>query len=56
MDAFCIYADEYRPKQPKNTPLFRLLDTHYKEFRNGIIKIIDMQDCILHEWFMMRPV
>jgi len=32
--AFCVYPDEYRPGQPKKTPLFRLLDTHYEEFRN----------------------
>ena len=34
MGAFCVYPDEYRPRQPKNTPLFRLLDTHYEEFRD----------------------
>jgi hypothetical protein len=32
--AFCVYPDEYRPKQPKITSLFKLLDIHYKEFRN----------------------
>ena len=32
--AFCVYPDEYRPRRPKSTPLFRLLDTHYEEFRD----------------------
>ncbi len=32
--ACCVYPDEYKPGQPKNTPLFRLLDCHYEEFRN----------------------
>jgi hypothetical protein len=32
--AYCVYPDEYRPRQPKNSPLFRLLDTHYAEFRD----------------------
>ena len=31
---FCVYPDEYRPRQPRSTPLFRLLDSHYEEFRN----------------------
>ncbi len=31
---FCVYPDEYKPRQPKNTPLFRLLDCHYEEFRD----------------------
>ncbi len=34
MGAFCVYPDEYTPRQPKSTPLFRLLDTHYEEFRD----------------------
>ncbi|MEN8209806.1 MAG: transposase zinc-binding domain-containing protein, partial [Candidatus Fermentibacteria bacterium] len=34
MGAFCVYPDEYRPRQPKSTSLFRLLDSHYEEFRN----------------------
>ena len=34
MGAYCVYPDEYRPRQPKSTPLFRLLDTHYEEFRD----------------------
>lgn len=34
MGAYCVYPDKYRPKQPKSTPLYRLLDTHYEEFRN----------------------
>ena len=31
---FYVYPDEYRPRQPKSTPLFRLLDTHYEGFRD----------------------
>ena len=34
MGAYCVYPDEYRPRQPKSIPLFRLLDTLYEEFRN----------------------
>ena len=34
MGAYCVYPDVYRPRQPKNTSLFRLLDTHYEEFRD----------------------
>ena len=34
MGAFCVYPDEYRPRRPKSTPLFRLLDSYYAEFRN----------------------
>ncbi len=34
MGAFCVYPDEYRPRQPRKTSLFRLLDGYYKEFRN----------------------
>lgn len=30
----CVYPDEYIPRQPKSTPLFRLLDSHYEEFKN----------------------
>ena len=34
MGAFCVYPDEYRARQPKGSPLYRLLDSHYKEFRD----------------------
>ncbi len=34
MGACCVYPDKYRPRQPKSTSLFRLLDSHYEEFRN----------------------
>ncbi len=34
MGAFCVYPDKYRPRQPRNTSLFRLLDSHYEEFRD----------------------
>ena len=34
MGAYSVYPDEYRPRHLKSTSLFRLLDSHYKEFRN----------------------
>ena len=34
MGAYCVYPDEYRPRQPKNIPIFRLLSSHYGEFRD----------------------
>jgi hypothetical protein len=32
--AFCVYPDKYIPRHPKDTPLHRLLDSHYDEFRD----------------------
>jgi hypothetical protein len=32
--AHCGYPDSYRPRRPKSTPLYRLLDSHHTGFRD----------------------